>query len=60
MAAGALSLLLTIVLIFGVAWAICYVLRTFAPQVPAQVQPFIWLVAALIVIIKLVAWVGVI
>jgi hypothetical protein len=60
MAAGAIALLITICIIFGVAWAICYVLATFAKDVPPQVQKFIWLIAALIVIYKLIIFAGVI
>lgn len=59
MAASAIMLLITICIIFGVAWVICYVLGRFAPDIPKQVQTFIWLIAALIVVYKLVLWVGV-
>ena len=58
LAIAAMYLLLTIVIIFGVAWAICYVLAHYAPQVPAQVQSFVWLVAAILVIIKLIFFLG--
>ena len=58
MVVGALNLLLALVVIFGVAWVICYILATYAKQVPPQVQSFIWLVAAIIAIIKVVQWAG--
>lgn len=58
MIVGALNLLLALAIIFGVAWVICYILATYAPQVPVQVQSFIWLVAAIIAIIKVVQWAG--
>lgn len=57
---AAMYLLLAIVIIFGVAWAICYVLRTFVPQVPPQVQSFVWIIAAILVIIKLIFFLGII
>lgn len=59
MIAGAILLLIHIVVILGVAWAICFVLGKFAPQVPAQVQSFIWLIAALICCYYLALWAGV-
>ena len=60
LAIAALYLLLAIVIIFGVAWAICYVLQRFCPQIPAQVQSFVWLIAAILVIIKLVFFLGIV
>ena len=40
MVVGALNLLLALAIIFGVAWVICYILATYAKQVPGQVQSF--------------------
>lgn len=57
--AGLATLLLTLVIIFGAAWAICWVLQTFAKAVPAQVQTFVYLVAAIIAIIKIAMWAGI-
>ena len=54
--AGLAALGLTLVVIFGAAWAINYVLATYAKMVPAQVQAFVWLVAAIIAIIKIALW----
>ena len=58
LAVSALYLLLAIVIILGVAWVICWLLRTFVPQVPAQVQNFVYIVAVIICIIKVVIWAG--
>ena len=58
LAVSALYLLLTIVIIFGVAWVICWLLQTFVKAVPAQVQNFIYIVAAILAIIKVVVWLG--
>src|ERR1700677_5078814 len=55
---SALYLLLTIVIIFGVAWLICWLLKTFIPQVPGQVQNFIYIIAAILAIIYVVGWLG--
>jgi heme A synthase len=55
---SALYLLLTIVIIFGVAWMICWLLKTFIPQVPGQVQNFIYIIAAILAIIYVVVWLG--
>ena len=57
---AAMYLLLAIVIIFGVAWLICYVLRVFVPQVPPQVQNFVWIIAAILVIIKLILFLGIV
>lgn len=59
MLAGLAALLLTLVIIFGAAWAICWILSTFAKMLPPQVCTFIYLVAAIIAIIKICIWAGV-
>lgn len=59
MVASAVLLLIHIAIILGVAWAICWILGKFAPAVPAQVQSFIWLIAALVCVYALVVWAGV-
>lgn len=52
-----LTLLLTCVIILGLAWLIIWILHTFA-SAPAVVDKFIWLVAALICVIKIVQFLG--
>jgi hypothetical protein len=59
MVASGLSLLLTLVIIFIVAWSICYILAKWAPDVPAQVQKVVWLIAAIVACIKLALWAGI-
>jgi hypothetical protein len=51
-------LILAVAIIFAVCWAVCWVLQNFAPAMPAQVQSFVWLVGALIAIIKICLWAG--
>ena len=57
--AGLAALVLTLVIIFGAAWAINWVLATYAKAVPAQVQSFVYLIAAIIAIIKIAMWAGI-
>jgi hypothetical protein len=57
--AGVATLVLALAVIFGAAWAICWVLRTYAKAVPAEVQTFVYLIAAIIAIIKIAMWAGI-
>lgn len=57
MISSLLNLGLTCVIILGIAWLIIWILHKFTPA-PAQVDNFIWLVAALICVIKLVQFLG--